>query len=68
MLAWIISLITASLMGYHYNRLNEKVNKLIEERRLKKPLTENRSMVIDPDDAIQMAQLEREKTFRDLNP
>lgn len=69
--AWLLSLVVAALVGYHFKRVEKKVEQLEAAVKLKvdKPVVEEpKSMVIDPDDEIQTALYEHEQMMKRLNP
>lgn len=70
-LAWVLSLAGAFFLGYHYRRLNNKVQEL--EIEVKKKITkpeeiEPKSVLIDPLDPIKEAMWQAEQLNKRLNP
>lgn len=69
-LAWVISLIAAALLGYHYNTLGERLADLAERTVMPKPAKPEppKSAMLDGDDPELVARYEFEERMRKLNP
>lgn len=70
-LAWVISLIVAFVLGYHYNALGERladlsVKLVVGKQQPAKP--EVTSIMVDADDPQTIVRMEYEERMNQLNP
>lgn len=69
-LAWVISLIATTFLGYFLRDIKNKVDALktnIAEKVDKPKRDESKSIILDPDDIKRQAQLEHDAMMRQLN-
>lgn len=66
-IAWVISLVAAGLLGYHYNKTVELINQAVVKIKEQEKPEGPKSVTIDTDDPIQVAKIEHDRIMRELN-
>ena len=68
-LAWVISVLAALFIGYHYKKSVTVIQKVVEAaKEAQKPVEEESSAtIIDPDDLAQQVRFQQDEEIRKLN-
>lgn len=71
-LAWVISILAATHLGYRFRELEVLISSIRESVKAKidkpKPEAKIESSIIDPDDILAVAQFEERQRLKRLNP